>query len=224
MRHFLLTALIAGLVAAPSSHAALTTKSKALIVMQPADLPDAAQREGQSMKLHITSDGSSFLYIEQLQLERIVVLNVSDPSHIKTVATVSLIGPSAFDFDRDLDEHYVLLRYRDGKGVAVMDISHPAQPALKPADGLLEAHVAEDLGNKAFLGKSNSSLAEPLPSDYQVIDSSNPLKPQLITTVSQVRSSLTNSATGTTFLLGSSGLTVLRRPDVEWQQNLSAHN
>jgi len=224
MRRLLLIALIAGIGGVSVGHATITAKSRALIVMQPADLPDAAQREGQSMKLHIASDGSSFLYIEQLQLGRIVVLNVSDPSHIKTVTTVSLTAPSAFDFDRDLDEHSVLLRYRDGKGVAVMDLSHPKQPVLAPADALLEAHITEDLGNKVFISKTNPHIAELAPSDYQVIDSSNPLKPQLITTVSQVRSSLTNSATGTTFLLNSSGLTVLRRPDVEWQQNLSAHN
>ena len=54
-----------------------------------------------------------------------------------------------------------------------------------------------------------------VPRDYQVIDITSPSDPLLITTVKEVKHQVVNGDTGTTFLLGSEGLTVIRRPTVE---------
>jgi hypothetical protein len=51
--------------------------------------------------------------------------------------------------------------------------------------------------------------------DYDVVDASNPMVPRLLTTVQKVQSELINQETGTTYLLGSAGLTIVRRPEVE---------
>jgi len=54
-----------------------------------------------------------------------------------------------------------------------------------------------------------------VPRDYQVIDISVPSDPLVLATVKQVKHKVVNSTTGTTFLLGSEGLTVIRRTSVE---------
>jgi hypothetical protein len=59
----------------------------------------------------------------------------------------------------------------------------------------------------------NYTLA--VPRDYQVIDISSPSDPLLVTTVKEVKHRVVNGDTGTTFLLGSGGLTVIRRLSVE---------
>jgi hypothetical protein len=50
--------------------------------------------------------------------------------------------------------------------------------------------------------------------DYQVIDITTSVPTQLVT-VKDVKHRTTNDETGTTFLLGNDGLTVVRRPRVE---------
>jgi hypothetical protein len=51
--------------------------------------------------------------------------------------------------------------------------------------------------------------------DYQVVDASNVANPVLLYTANRVTRTITRNATGTTFLLGQDGLTVIRRPRVE---------
>jgi hypothetical protein len=47
------------------------------------------------------------------------------------------------------------------------------------------------------------------------MDISSPSDPSLLTTVKDVKHQVVNGDTGTTFLLGSEGLTVIRRVNVE---------
>jgi hypothetical protein len=54
-----------------------------------------------------------------------------------------------------------------------------------------------------------------VPRDYQIVDTSNPADPALLFTVKQVSGEIARDETGTTFLLGSEGLTVIRHPQVE---------
>ncbi len=54
-----------------------------------------------------------------------------------------------------------------------------------------------------------------LPRDYQVVDISTPADPALLATVKLVKHRVVNGDTGTTFLLGSEGLTVVRRISIE---------
>ena len=59
------------------------------------------------------------------------------------------------------------------------------------------------------------NATRPAARDYQVIDTSSAADPVLLTTVAQVTHKVVNRDTGTTFLLGSDGLTVIRRISVE---------
>jgi hypothetical protein len=213
MRRSLSIALTAAILGAPLVWAAAPSH---LVVMQPADLPQAAREAGQSMVLHRTSDGSTYLYIEQQQEHRIVVLDVTNPAHIQAVSTIAVDLPFVFDFDRDLGDKAVLIRFRDDHSVSLLDLHQPTHPSLAPADLLLQSHVANGPGVADFLRTTGPALhATHAAHDYRVVDSADPVKPRLLATVSQVQQQLSNSLMGTTYLLGSNGLTVVRQLDIE---------
>jgi hypothetical protein len=59
------------------------------------------------------------------------------------------------------------------------------------------------------------ALPETRARDYQVVDTSSPLEPQVVASVPGVRQTVLKSGTGTLFLLTPSGVTVIRHPWVE---------
>ena len=62
---------------------------------------------------------------------------------------------------------------------------------------------------------------QPGPRDYQVVDTSQPTNPVVLDTVKLVNYRTTREETGTTFMLGSEGLTIIRRPRVEQQYQIA---
>ena len=74
----------------------------------------------------------------------------------------------------------------------------------------------QPLGETGFLGVDEPyNHVRATPRDDQVVDISTPSDPVLLITVKQVKHQVANSDMGTTFLLGSDGLTVVRRISVE---------
>ena len=212
---FAMSALLA-LISVSAVHAEVRSKSNDIIVLQPTDLPEQAQTPGNSFFLYSDNDGSTYLYIEQQQGARLTTFNVTDPSKIKFVSSTMLTSPAPFDFVRPVGGRAELIRFRDGKGVAVLDLHTAKKPTVKIISGLSESGSTEPLGELAFMlinEPYNYILA--VPRDYQVIDISSPSDPLLVTTVKEVKHRVVNGDTGTTFLLGSGGLTVIRRLSVE---------
>jgi hypothetical protein len=212
---FAMSALLA-LISVSAVHAEVRSKSNDIIVLQPTDLPEQAQTPGNSFFLYSDNDGSTYLYIEQQQGARLTTFNVTDPSKIKFVSSTMLTSPAPFDFVRPVGGRAELIRFRDGKGVAVLDLHTAKKPTVKIISGLSESGSTEPLGELAFMMINepyNYTLA--VPRDYQVIDISSPSDPLLVTTVKEVKHRVVNGDTGTTFLLGSGGLTVIRRLSVE---------
>lgn len=203
--------------AAPfASHAELRSKSGELIVLEPHNLPEQVQVTGNSMFLHSDNDGNTYLYIEQRDGARLVVLNVTDPAHIKAVSSTPLSVDGPFDFVRSLDGNAELLRFRDGKGVAVLDLKKASKPSIRVVAGLVDPGPTEPLGESGYLGVNEPyAYVRAIPRDYQVVDLSTPSEPTLLATVKQVKHKVVNTDTGTTFLLGNDGLTVIRRISVE---------
>jgi len=196
--------------------AEIRSKSQELIVVQPHDLPEAAQTPGHSLFLYSDGSGGTYLYIEQLQGARITIFDVTDPSKIKLVGSIPLTVSGAFDFVRPLDGHGELVRFRDNKGVAVLDLHKAKAPSLRMISGLSDSGSTQPLGETGFLIVNEPyNYVRATPRDYQVVDISSPSEPVLLATVKEVRHELVNSDTGTTFLLGSEGLTVVRRTSVE---------
>jgi hypothetical protein len=212
---FAMSALLA-LISVSAVHAEVRSKSNDIIVLQPTDLPEQAQTPGNSFFLYSDNDGSTYLYIEQQQGARLTTFNVTDPSKIKFVSSTMLTSPAPFDFVRPVGGRAELIRFRDGKGVAVLDLHTAKKPTVKIISGLSESGSTEPLGEQAFMLISEPyNYIRAIPRDYQVIDISSPSDPLLVTTVKEVKHRVVNGDTGTTFLLGSGGLTVIRRLSVE---------
>lgn len=204
-------------LAAPlASRAELRSKSGELIVVEPHSLPEQAQMAGNSMFLHSDDGGNTYLYIEQQQGARLTVFDVTDPAHIKTVSSTPLSVDGPFDFVRPLDGRAELIRFRDGKGVAVLDLKKASKPSIRVVAGLVDPGPTEPLGESGYLGVNEPyAYVRATPRDYQVVDISTPSDPTLLATVKQIKHRVANSDTGTTFLLGNDGLTVIRRISVE---------
>lgn len=196
--------------------AQIRSKSGELVVVEPRNLPEQAQLGGNSFFLHSDNAGSTYLYVEQQLGARLTVFEVTDPSRIKMVSTTPLTVDGPFDFVRSLDGNAELIRFRDGKTVAVLDLRKANKPSLHVVSGLLDPGPTEPLGETGFLGVNESyNYVRAMPRDYQVVDISTPAEPVLLTTIRQVKHRVVNEETGTTFLLGVDGLTVIRRISVE---------
>jgi hypothetical protein len=206
----------ASLLLTLQAHAEVRSKTNELIVVEPKDLPEQAQIPGNSFFLYSDNSGSTYLYVEQQQGARLTTFNVTDPSRIKVVVSTPITTPGAFDFVRPLGGHGELVRFRDDKSMAVLDLHKVNEPTLHAINGLSEGGLTEELGESGILMVNEPyDYVRATPRDYQVVDISSPSEPMLLVTVAQVKHKLVKNDTGTTFLLGSEGLTVIRRPRVE---------
>jgi hypothetical protein len=208
-----LTVLMSPLASLAEHH----SKSKEIVVLEPADLPEQAQMGGESFFLHATNVGSDYLYIEQQQGVRLTVLDVTDPARIKPVSSVLLKTEGSYDFVRPVSDRAELIRYRQNGNVAVLDLTKAKSPEVRAAPEIMTAFTVTDrLDSTGLLTVSGpADYAVAAPRDFQVIDFATPSNPQVLTTVKQVAHRLTNDETGTTFLLSNQGLTVIRQPQVE---------
>jgi hypothetical protein len=199
-----------------AANAEIRSNSKEIVVMEPRDLPEEAQLPGNSFFLHSDNAGSTYLYVEQQQGARLSIFDVTDPARIREVSSVSLTVPGAFDFVRSLDGQGELVRFRDSKGVAVLDLHKARKPILRMVDSIANLGLTQPLGESGFLAVNEPyDYVRVIPRDFEVVDISTPSAPKLLATIKQVKHRIVNDDTGTTFLLGSDGLTVVRRISVE---------
>ena len=197
------------------AQAQIRPKSDELIVVQPKDLPEEAQLGGNSFFLYSDDSGSTYLYMEQQQGARLTVFDVTDPAKVRLVFTTMMTVPGAYDFVQPMDGHGEMIRFRDNKGVAVLDLHKVKAPTYKMVAALRDGST-ESLGETGFMVVNEPhDYVRAVPRDYQVVDSSNAADPILLATVSQVKHKVVNGDTGTTFLLGSEGLSMVRRRSVE---------
>ena len=205
--------------------AKIVSQSKDIVIEQPTDLPELARRMGIALQLYSeTGDGSTYLYVEQHQGQRLLVLNVTDPTRIKMIAAVPLSAPAPFDFVGLVGRSSILVRFRNNEGMAVLDLKHARLPVLSKVNGLQSSGPVEPFGETAFLARSEDLIEQPEhPRDYQVVDTSHANSPVLLDTVRMVSCKLAREETGTMFLLGSEGLTIIRRPHVELQYQSKQH-
>jgi hypothetical protein len=204
-----------------AAQAEIHSRSKELVVMEPRDLPEQAQTPGNSLFLHADSAGSTYLYVEQQQGARLSVFNVTDPARIKLVVSTPLAAEGAFDFVRPLGDHAELVYFRSGQKEAVLDLRKTKKPVLRMISIATDLGSAETLGESGLLVTSQAyDYLSAVARDYQVIDITASDPTQLVT-VKDVKHRVTNDETGTTFLLGSNGLTVVRRLRIENEYKLN---
>jgi hypothetical protein len=199
-----------------TGHAEARNHPNKIILVRPADLPELARVPGQAMLLHYTGDGKTHLYIEQNHGARLAVFDVTDPAHVKEEGSAHVDAPSAFDFVSSLGDYAELVRFRNGQGEAVLNLHKAKVPTLVTIQGLDVQGSTERLGDDGLIAAdqpdAQSDANDP---NYQVVDLSNPLHPNPVADVKQVREKVTNDETGTTFLLTADGLYLVRRPAVE---------
>ena len=218
---FLGSALLAG-----PARAEIVSHSKNLIIEQPTNLPELAQRPGIAFHLYTESgDGNAYLYVEQHNGQRLVVFDVTDPGRVKMVRTVNLSVPAPFEFAEPVGTSSILVRFQNNQGVAVLDLRKAKAPVLRTVTGLQYSGHAEPLGESTFIVTNNRPMdLGKVSRDYQIVDASNAANPILLYTVNLVSQIITRDETGTTFLLGQNGLTVIRRPRVEKEYQAEVSN
>jgi hypothetical protein len=196
------------------------TQSRSVVVESPSDLPEIAQHESEAMFLHDTGDERTVLYLEQNAGRTLVILDVTDPARIRALGQVSVNARAPYDFIQAASDSTALVEYRDHSGFAIIDFKTYKQPVLVETQWQYPAR-SETLGSNSLLLSSTPALSVPAPDPrYQVVDVSNPSKPATLATIDGVQERLERQDTGTVFLLGSSGVTVVRRPHVEQEYEI----
>jgi hypothetical protein len=215
-------ALVSVLPLVSVAQAQVVSRSRSIIVVPSATLPALAQQPGIAFQLYSGSgDGTCYLYVEQKEGKQLAILNVTDPANIKVAGTVSLAIPSPFDFVGALGQSAVLIQFRNHE-MALLDLRNPEAPVLRSENTLGKFGTAESLGDSGLLIGTQQRFAAPaIPRDYQVVDASDPSYPSLLFTVKQVSAKIARDETGTLFLLGSDGLTIIRRPRIEQSYKLA---
>jgi hypothetical protein len=205
----------AAVLATSPAEAEMHSKSNDLVIMEPRELPEQAQTPGNSLFLHSDNAGDTYLYVEQQQGARLSVFDVTDPARIKLVVSTPLAAQGAFDFVRPLGYSAELVYFRDSQKEAVLDLRKAKRPVLRMISAMTDLGLAEPLGERGLLVTTQAHNYTPaVARDYQVIDVVGSIPTQLAT-VKDVKHRVTNDDTGTTFLLGPNGLTVVRRLSVE---------
>jgi|SRR5579862_9865670 len=196
--------------------AEIKSHSGNLIIEQPTDLPEMAQAPGQSLFLYQAGDGETYLYIEQRNGARLAVFDVTDPAKIKPAASVPINAPGAFDFVRYLSDRTELIRFRENGRLAELNLREPKSPTLDLASNLSEQGRTDTLGQTGVMMiNGHYRYVGGQGHDYNLVDISDPAHTAPVATIKQVKHKVVNEETGTTYLLGSDGLTVIRRPRVE---------
>jgi len=212
VRRAVIAIVATGTIAAPAAYA---RPSNNLILVPPTDLPASARQTGEAMFLHDTEDGRTFLYVEQQDGARLAVFDVTDPAHVRGEGSVQLDAAGPFDFVAHLGKRGELVRFRGGKGDAVLDLR--GTPALKKMPGLDTQNstilVADD--NWRVAGQPINAPFAHGPRDYKIFQSGESPGDDRVVEVKQVRQEATNADTGTTFLLAQNGLYLIRRPALE---------
>jgi hypothetical protein len=224
MKHRINKIMVAAIFAATVSvQANAKTHSNSVVVVSPSDLPEMAQRNSQDLYLHETGGGQTVLYLEQDQGRTLAILDVSDLGKIRAISRVSLAAHSPFDFVESLTDSAVLIHYRDHSGFAIINVRRFKQPVLTEAPQFQHPGHAETFGHAGLLLASTTRAnAQPEDLQYEIFDVSKSSKPVLLATVEGVQKRLERTETGTLFLLGNSGLTVIRRPNVEEEYKLES--
>jgi hypothetical protein len=200
-----------------AAQAAVASRSKAIVVETPADLPEVAQAATEAIYLHPAGNGSELLYLEQGQGSKLAILDVTDPAQIKSIGRVSIAANAPYDFVKETGPSAVLVRYRDHSGFAVIDLRHAEKPVLANAPQVAASGYVDELGQDALLlTPANFDVQNPHTAGvYQVVDFSRASNPVVLATVAGVKQSVSNDATGTLYLLGQDGLTAVRQTAIE---------
>ena len=207
-----LACVFVGLSPLPAAYA---NPSSPIVVVRPTDLPALARQGGEAMFLHDTGDGRTILYVEQHAGTDLAIFDVTDPAHVRGEGSVRLDAPGPFDFVAHLGKRGELVRLRDGRGDAILDLR--GTPTLKKMPGLNTQNSVVLVADRDW-----RTAAQPVNApvvqrahNYEIFPSVEASGVDRVIEIKQVRQATTNADTGTTFLLAQSGLYLIRRLALE---------
>lgn len=217
---FLVALFVTGMPAKASDNSQSGDRrhSKTIIVESPSALPELAQADGEALYLHARGDGRTFLYVEGIGGKNIAILDVTNPAQIRGVAQANVSATGPFDFVQSLSDRAILVSYRDQTGIAVLDckkFDRPIVTQISTGARDIPTQIIDDSGGLLLASTHRALGSETRARDFQVIDSSAPLRPEVVAIVPGVKQTLLKSDTGTLFLLSSRGVTVIRHPQAE---------
>jgi hypothetical protein len=189
--------------------------------------PIAATTDAQDLMLHGDDNGSTFLYVEQQKGALLSVYDVTDPGKIKLDASVETGARSSYDFVGAMGNSE-LIKFRDGSGSGVIDLHKAKAPKLTAIAGALPTST-EALGDEGYLASSSqtgpATETAIVPRSVQVVATTS-AAPQVVDTVANVTKQVARPETGTTFLLGQNGVTMIRQVATEraYEQQLELWN
>jgi hypothetical protein len=191
-----------------------------LQLVAPSALPGQTQAPAQDLLLYTNHFTYAWLYLEQEQGARLIVLNVAEPSNIRMVADVATGLEKPFDLVPVPHKHYAIARFRDGSGQMLLNLSHPRAPKVVAAPAGLSV-AARSNSSQEYPGVELRAVGGVTgqAQDLQVIEPG--ATPRLIATIANVTRRAFREETGTLFLLGDHGLTVVRSHSKELDWELS---
>jgi hypothetical protein len=202
-------AIVASVVAA--APAVYGNPPKDILLVPPLDLPELARQSGDAMLLYRTHSGRTLLYIEESRGTSLAVFDVTDPVRIKGRGTVKLDATEPFDFVSALGKQEELIRFRQSRADAVLDLRKEKIPTIRAVPEPKSPGSITNPTDDEFTFTGQESQAQ----SAQTCEAGDISR---VFDVSQVRENVTNCATGTTFLLADNGLFVIRRPTAERDQ------
>ena len=207
-----------------AAYAQNASREHDVVIETPAVLPLESRQPANAFYLNTKSgDGKSYLYIEQLNGKKLVVLDVTDLAHIKTMQAIMLPFSEQFRFSEELNDSYVVLRSMDQKEMAILNTRKAKAPVLETVDAFEHASQVQSIGRSTFLLTATHGVAAalPTPQEYRVVESAKNLRFSTLYAIPGVIASIIREETGTLFLLGAEGLTVIRHPEKEAEYEAS---
>jgi hypothetical protein len=214
MKHAIKTIVLVAAISFTTINAQASTRGNSNFIVQTLSTnPEFAKNRSQDLLLHAGTNGNTYLYVEQQQGTLLTVFDVTDPGHMKLIASVPTQARGSFDFVTPIGSSAELIMFRDGSGSAVLDLRKQKAPRVTMIEGATAAPT-EMLGTSGYL--SSTAAFAPLarePRNVQLVETS--YEPRLLTTISEVTHEVHRSETGTIFLINDGKVTVIRRLDAE---------
>jgi hypothetical protein len=177
-----------------------------LVLVPENKLPPQARVEGDAMTLHLVDLQTLYLYIERDHGRNLAIFDVRDPGKIKFKRLVPVNASSTFDFEGLASPHSILVRFRDGSGEAILDLTDAKNPHIRPMSETPVETSIVPVTDESLMAQT-ATPGDLTPRDYNIVIP-NVQGPAL--TIKSVIQQANDVGNQTTYLLGAGGLTVVR--------------
>jgi hypothetical protein len=168
----------------------------------------------EDLLLHDGGDGSTYLYVEQQHGTILAIFDITNPEHMIFTESVRTEGHGGYEFVGALSAGVELIAFRNGSGTGMLDLHRAKSPRLTPVKGS-SSPPTQILGAVGYLTLRQQApgAAIELPRDLHLVETNQSGSHE--TTITGVTKQVRRADTGTIFVLTDSGITVIRRLDIE---------